>query len=97
MFVWHSQAERQFVPDPRLQVDPVHRDVEEMLDDEVLAIMEDHEPATVGIGVLVGKLVLARWHVCCARLDDKRVDAHGERGEHGDECVVNLARCHWNV
>lgn len=56
------------------------RDVEELLDDEVSAIMVDHEPTTTGTGVLVNKLVVVDQHVHCTCLDDKHVDAHGKLG-----------------
>ncbi len=59
--------------------------------------MADHEPTMAGTNILVDKLVVAGRHVHCTRLDDKRVDAHGELGEHGDECVVDLAGRHQNV
>lgn len=94
VLVWHDQAECQFVPDPRLQLDLVHRDVEELLSDGVPAVMADHELATARTGVLVSKLVIADRHVHCTHLNDKCIDAHGELGEHGDERAVHLAKHH---
>jgi hypothetical protein len=59
-----------------------------MLNDEVLAVMANHELTTARTGVLVNKLVVAGRHVHCMHLDDKRIDAHDELGEHGDERTV---------
>ncbi len=95
--IWHSHAKRQFVPDPWLQVDLVHQDTEELLDDGVLTVMANHKPAMAATGILIDKLIVAGWHVHCTHLDDKRVDAHDELGEHGNERAVNLAGRHWNI
>ncbi len=59
--------------------------------------MANNELAIVVTGVLVGKLIVAGRHVHCAHLDDKRVDAHDELGEHGDEHVVDLVEHHRNI
>lgn len=58
VLIWHGQAERQFVSDRQLQVDLVHWNAEALLDNEIPTIMADHEPATSGIDVFIGKLVV---------------------------------------
>lgn len=56
--------------------------------------MADHEPTTIGTGILVNKFVIADRHVHCTCLEDKHIDAHGELKEHGDERAIDLTERH---